>query len=64
MRIEFEVPEWAMGKHIYIFAGMELLGDKQVRVIHKDGKHATYYLPLRIKPADGRCSGCGDCCHY
>lgn len=62
LKIEFEVPEWAIGKHIYIFAGTELLGDKQVRTVHKNGKHVNKYLPLRIKPENGRCTGCGDCC--
>lgn len=62
MRIEFEVPEWAIGKHIHIFAGNELLGNKEVRTVHHNGKHVTEYLPLKIKPNDGRCNGCGDCC--
>jgi hypothetical protein len=67
MKIEFKVPEWALGRHIYIFAGNELLGNKEVRVSHKltNGKweHITTYLPLKIKPADGRCTGCGTCCN-
>lgn len=29
---------------------------------HKDGKHIISYLPLRLKPSDGRCTGCGSCC--
>lgn len=62
MRIEFDVPEWAIGKHIHIFAGTELLGNKEVRIVHENGKHVTTYLPLKIKQEDGRCDGCGDCC--
>ena len=62
MKIEFEVPDWAYGKRIYIFAGHELLGDKRTIVSHKDRKHVVGYQPLRIKPADGRCTGCGTCC--
>lgn len=62
MKIEFEVPEWAIGKHIYIFAGSELLGEKQSIVVHEGGKHVTIHLPLKIKQKDGRCNGCGECC--
>jgi len=62
MKIEFEVPEWAIGKHIHIFAGTELLGNKEARVYHEDGKHKIMYLPLKIKQEDGRCNGCGNCC--
>ena len=62
MRISFGVPKWAIGKHIYIFAGSELLGEKQARVIHEGGKHVIKYLPLKIKQEDGRCNGCGVCC--
>lgn len=42
------IPEWADGKHLYTFAGIELLSYK--------------YLdqPLMIKT--GRCSMCGKCC--
>lgn len=62
MKIEFEVPQWAIGKHIHIFAGAELLGNKECRIVHRKGMHITEYLPLKIKPDDGRCIGCGDCC--
>lgn len=62
MEIKFKVPKWAMDKHIYIFAGAELLGIKEVRIGHKDGKHIISHLPLKIKPKDGRCTGCGSCC--
>lgn len=62
MKIEFEVPNWAIGKHIYIFAGRELLGKMDCSVFHEDGKHMTQYSELRLKPADGRCTGCGECC--
>lgn len=67
MKIEFEIPEWAIGRHIYIFAGNELLGKKEVRVVHEKEndkwKHISNYLPLMIKPEDGRCNGCGSCCN-
>lgn len=62
MKIEFDVPEWALGRHIYIFAGAELLGKKETKVVHEDGKHVFKYLPIKIKPADGRCNRCGNCC--
>jgi hypothetical protein len=63
IKIEFKVPEWAIGKHIYIFAGSELLGIKESRIYHKNGEHIRTYLPLKIKMEDGRCNGCGDCCN-
>lgn len=62
MKIEFEVPEWAIGKHIHIFAGAELLGNKEAKVVHQNGKHITIYSPLKIKQENGRCNGCGACC--
>jgi hypothetical protein len=62
MRIEFEVPKWAYGKHIHIFAGAELLGNKECRIVHEDGEHVVKYLPLKIKQESGRCNGCGICC--
>lgn len=62
MKIEFEVPDWAEGRNITIFAGHELIAMKDYIVKHKDGKHVGKYEPLRIKSEDGRCSGCSDCC--
>lgn len=62
MKIEFDVPEWVIGRQIYIFAGNELLADKRVQVHHENGKHIVSYLPLRLKPEKGRCTGCGSCC--
>lgn len=56
------MPEWAYGKHIYIFAGKELLGKMECSIFHEDGKHMAQYLPIKIKPADGRCTGCSNCC--
>lgn len=51
-----ELPEWTKGKHIYIFAGTELLAFREVRITHEDGKHVSKYLPFKIKPDDGRCN--------
>lgn len=62
MKIEFEVPEWAIRRHIYIFTGNELLAKKECRILHKNGEHVAEYLPLRIKPENGRCNRCGNCC--
>lgn len=63
MSIEFELPEWSIGKHIYIFAGTELLGFKECIISHDIHKnHIITYKKLRIKPKDGRCTGCGECC--
>lgn len=63
MKVEFEVPEWAIGRHIYIFAGAELLGRQECNISHdKEGKHSISYFPLKIKPENGRCNRCGNCC--
>lgn len=62
MVVKIEIPEWAIGRHIYIFAGRELLGKCLANVSHEDGKHKTRYGPLLMKPDDGRCNGCGNCC--
>ena len=70
MKVTFDIPDdsWAIGKNLYLFSGAELLGllefnyekDKQ-----DDGTliRKKQYLPLRLKPNDGRCTGCGDCCN-
>ena len=60
VKLELEIPEWALGKHIYVFAGRELLAVKEVRTVHENGEHVTKYLPLKVKVS--RCNGCGDCC--
>ncbi len=62
MKITLNVPEWAIGRHIYIFAGRELLAQKECLIIHKNNEHIAKYQPLKIKPPDGRCTGCGSCC--
>lgn len=72
MQITFEVPEWTLGKHLHFFrdekgnfivtAGTELLAVKEVRISHQNGEHVTSYLPLKVKPKSGRCSGCSECC--
>ena len=62
MKITFRVPDWALGSNINIFAGRELLGVKRCLISHEDGKHVSKYLPLEIKPKEGRCTGCGECC--
>ncbi len=48
--IQLEVPEWAEGRHIYIFAGREVVARK---LIDK---------PFEIKTV--RCNLCGECCHH
>jgi hypothetical protein len=48
MRITIDIPDWAEGRHIYIFAGIELLAYR-----HKGES-------LKVKT--GRCSMCGGCC--
>jgi len=59
MRIEFDVPEWAIGKHIYLFANEELIGYSKF-IIEKKPQRRQYYTPFKIKSQ--RCDGCGDCC--
>lgn len=64
-KITLEIPKWAFGRHIYILAGTELLGKMEFRreKIREDRLLIKeYYLPLKVKPNDGRCNGCGDCC--
>ena len=44
-----EIPDWAIGRHLYLFAGIELVafqlqGEKEILL------------------KSGRCSGCGKCC--
>lgn len=62
IEISFKLPAWAVGRHIYILAGAELLGKKECRIARGDKDHAISYLPLEIKPEKGRCNGCGSCC--
>lgn len=65
--ITFEIPEWAVGRHISILAGIELLGRLD---FHRDKKKENgkltikeYYKPLKLKTDQSmRCNGCGDCC--
>jgi len=62
MKIEIDVPDWAENKRISIFAGNELLAQRDVLSIYnpKTNKHELHQQPFKIKI--GRCSGCGDCC--
>lgn len=67
VKIEFDIPKWAIGKHIYIFANKELLAQLEynVKKIRNDNGNIIRkqkYFPLKLKPDDGRCNGCGDCC--
>jgi len=59
MKIEFDVPDWAIGKHIYIFANEELIGYSNF-IIEKKPKRKEYYTTLKIKTQ--RCNGCSECC--
>lgn len=61
-----KLPKWAEGRHIYVFAGTELLAqrlfnDSKERV-NDEVIRTSYYSPLQMKPPDGRCNGCGSCC--
>jgi hypothetical protein len=62
MEIRFEIPDWVEYQNIYVFAGTEVLAILECEVYHKDGDHKKRYLPLKVKPSDGRCTGCGSCC--
>lgn len=67
LEITINIPKWAFGKNIYLFAGAELLGELEYNYqkIKKDNGsilRKKQYFPLKMKPIDGRCNGCGDCC--
>jgi hypothetical protein len=49
MQITVEVPDWALDRHLYFFAGMELFAAK------------PYGKPLRVKL--NQCDWCGRCCY-
>ncbi len=59
MKLEIEIPDWAKGKHIYIFANEELIAYSNY-IIEKKPERREYYTPLKVKTA--RCNGCGQCC--
>lgn len=63
-RIELEIPEWAIGRNITVYAGTELLSYtsfvRKKKRINGRLDIEEYYTPMKIK--DGRCNGCGQCC--
>lgn len=67
MKVTFDIPKWAFGKTIHIFAGTELLANKEFRreknKVNGKIEVKEHYLPLKIKSNDERCNGCGDCCN-
>ena len=68
VKIEIEIPEWAIGRHINVFAGVELLAQmffnvKKVRNEDNSITRERKYEQLKLKPNDGRCTGCSDCCN-
>jgi hypothetical protein len=58
MKVTVEIPDWAIGKPIYVVAGRELLAYQQPIVARED--HSISYTPLKVKTR--RCEGCGVCC--
>ena len=54
--IHIEVPEWAIGRHVRVFAGVEQIAYKKV----VSGFPNVKYGKTMIKV--GRCSMCGECC--
>ena len=52
MKIEIELPDWCGGRHVRIFAGIELVARSMIGV---DGRK-----PMEIKKV--RCNKCGQCC--
>lgn len=64
MKITFDLPDWAVGKTINIFAGRELLAKKEVEVSFDGKVHVVYpdqLLKVKTLP-EYCCNGCGDCC--
>ena len=57
---EIELPEWVIGKHIYIVVDNELFAYTEAIFTKENGKRVMKYSPLKIKTA--RCNGCGECC--
>jgi len=56
MIVEIEVPKWAIGRHIRVFAGVEQLAYKKV----VEGFPNVKYGATMIKAS--RCVKCGECC--
>ena len=54
--ITLTIPEWALGRHIYVIAGGEVIAYKNVAKALPD----LEYGPLMIKTV--RCDKCGECC--
>jgi len=54
--------DWTKGKRISVFAGSELIAQKDcLSVFNKDTKvHDLITQSFKVKT--GRCNGCGDCC--
>lgn len=50
VKIELEIPDWVLERHLYILAGIELVAFKNVGELWK------------VKT--GRCSVCGKCCVF
>jgi hypothetical protein len=49
MKIEIEIPDWAAERHLFIFAGIELLAYK---------KYGDDFISVKKE----RCNFCGACC--
>lgn len=63
VKIELEIPEWAENRRISVFAGSELLAQKDVIVkFNKETKKHDIIIHQPLKIKIGRCTGCGDCC--
>jgi hypothetical protein len=67
MKIIFDLPDWAIGSHISIVAKGKLLGyarfAKKKEYVNGKLVITKYYEPVKIKPDNGHCNGCGDCCN-
>lgn len=59
MKVEIEIPDWAIGKNLYLFANEELVA-YSVWKFEKTPERRVYYTPFKIKKE--RCNGCGQCC--
>jgi len=62
MLTEITLPSWTDQLRISVFAGNELVAQRDVISIFNPitKKHEMHVQPFKIKV--GRCCGCGDCC--
>ncbi len=70
MKLTVDIPEWAIGGHIYVIAKGQLLAYQsfqrdKIRTEEGEVIVKEYYKPLKVKPDNALCDGCkgeGLCC--